>query len=163
MKIGDKVSVIDDNLSGSVKSFDAETVIFQDDFGFMHQYQLGQVIVRNDSWTDKLGHHAEAADSKAKSKKHHKKIFTLDLHIDKLTNNYQNYSSFERISLQQDKILEALEICKNSGIKKLEIIHGIGDGTLQNVVRELLEAKGLEFYDNALFQNQSGSVTVFLK
>jgi hypothetical protein len=38
MKIGDKVSVVDEDLSGVVTSVKGNIVVFKDEYGFTHQY-----------------------------------------------------------------------------------------------------------------------------
>lgn len=38
MKIGDKVSVVDEDLSGIVTSVNGNIVVFKDEYGFTYQY-----------------------------------------------------------------------------------------------------------------------------
>lgn len=38
MKIGEHVSVLDDDLGGTITSVHGETVVFRDTHGFTHQY-----------------------------------------------------------------------------------------------------------------------------
>lgn len=162
MKIGDSVSVIDENLNGVVRKMDQHSVAFEDQHGFMHHYPRSKVISRAEDWSAGINADYNKSTDKVSSKPARKSTFTLDIHFDKLKSGSKNYDAAERIALQREKVLEAIDYCKISGIRKLEIIHGIGDGTLQKMVRDNLEAKGMEFYDNALYLDQSGSVTVFL-
>ncbi len=162
MKKGDRVSVLDENLSGTVTKIDSKTVIFEDEHGFLHQYPIEKLIIRSEEWTGNITTDSGKSGKKKSSGSVRKSTFTLDLHFDRLTPDHKKYNSADRLALQKEKILETIDQCMRSGVRKIEIIHGIGDGTLQNMVRETLEAKGLEFYDNALYLDQSGSVTVFL-
>lgn len=162
MKKGDRVSVLDENLSGTVTAIDAETATFVDEHGFSHQYPIGKLILRTEDWAGNIITDSGKNTGRKSGGAIRKSTFTLDLHFDRLTSDPKNFSSAERLAIQKDKILETIEHCLRSGVRKIEIIHGIGDGTLQSMVRETLEAKGLEFYDNALYLDQSGSVTVFL-
>ena len=95
------------------------------------------------------------------SKKHNKKHLVLDLHFENLVSNPFDYESFERLLIQKEKLLEVINFCRKNRLKKLEIIHGIGDGTLQRMVLDVLESQtGLDFYNMAVLKNQSGSVFV---
>ncbi len=73
----------------------------------------------------------------------------LDLHFDQLVNNPDHYDSFERLFIQKQKLEETLDFCKFNKIKKLEIIHGIGDGVLQKLVFDTLKGKtNIEFEES---------------
>lgn len=45
MKIGDKVSVIDEDLKGNITSVHGENIVFRDEFGFTHQYSKHQLVL----------------------------------------------------------------------------------------------------------------------
>lgn len=85
----------------------------------------------------------------------------LDLHFESLVDQPSQYASLERIFIQKEKLIETIEFCKTHRLKKLEIIHGIGDGVLQKMVKEVLISQtGLDFYDLGILKEQSGSVMV---
>ena len=51
--------------------------------------------------------------------------------------------------IQREKLIEKLEYCRSNNMKKLNIIHGIGDGVLQNMVYEVLQGfMGIEYEDH---------------
>ena len=77
--------------------------------------------------------------SKHRSKKHDNKPFILDLHFENLVKKTVDYDAAERLFLQKEKLLQTLDYCRKNNLKKLEIIHGIGDGFLQKMVHEVLE------------------------
>ncbi|WP_346984144.1 hypothetical protein [Chryseobacterium sp. POE27] len=47
MKIGDKVSVVDEDLSGVVTSVNGNTVVLKDEYGFTHQYSKEKLVPKN--------------------------------------------------------------------------------------------------------------------
>ena len=85
----------------------------------------------------------------------------MDLHFNKLVDQPEKYDSFERLFIQKNKLLETLDFCKEHRIKQLEVIHGIGDGTLQKLVYDTLESQyGVTFYNKDILHHQSGAVIV---
>ncbi len=85
----------------------------------------------------------------------------LDLHFDNLVKNPGDYDSFERLFMQKEKLIEVLEFCRKNNLKRLEIVHGIGDGILQRMVWDVLESQvNIDFYNKEILHHQSGAVMV---
>lgn len=161
MNIGDKVSVLDEDLQGVIVSLQGEITIIRDDFGFDYQYHTDKLVLQNASLYEGLKIKDKYEYSAPKSKKHSKNEYRIDLHFHQLVKKPNEYDSFERLFLQKEKLIEALEFCRKNNIKKVEIIHGIGDGTLQKMVYEVLESQtGLDFYNKEILHHQSGVVIV---
>ena len=164
MKINDHVSVIDEDLSGIITSVHGNDVVFRDSHGFTHKYRTQNLVIRNDSVYEGILIEKKKEVGKSVSKKHQKNHMLLDLHFEKLVGDTSGYSSFERIFIQKERLLQTLEFCRKNHIKKIEIIHGIGDGTLQKMVFDVLEAQtDLEFHNKEILHHQSGTVLVYLK
>ena len=161
MKINDKVSVIDENLEGTITSVHGNVVVFKDEFGFTHQYPKEKLVLRNADFYDDIKVEKEEVSRKNSSKKNKNQPFVLDLHFEQLVDHPADYSSFERLFLQKEKLITTLEFCRKNRIKKLEIIHGIGDGVLQKMVVDVLRNQvNLEFEDHEFFYHSSASVLV---
>ncbi len=47
MKIGDTVSVVDEDLSGVITSVKGNVVVFKDEYGFTHQYPKEKLVPKN--------------------------------------------------------------------------------------------------------------------
>lgn len=164
MKIGEKVSVIDDDLKGIITSVKGETIVFKDEHGFTHQFNKTKLVLQNPSIYENLKPFQKTETSKSISKKHNKKHLVLDLHFENLVKNPNDYDSFNRIFIQKEKLREMMDFCRKNNLKKLEIIHGIGDGILQKMVYDyLLGQTDIEFEDQNLFYHSSGSVMVNFK
>ena len=162
MKIGDKVSVVDEDLYGIITSVIGNMVVFKDHYDFTHQFPKEKLLLRDESLYQNLKTETKSEVQKFNSKKHAKNNLVLDLHFEKLVRNTSDYNAYERLFLQKEKLLETIEFCKKNKVKKLEIIHGIGDGTLQKMVYEVLESQGkMDFHNNEILHQQSGAVIVY--
>lgn len=161
MKIGDKVSVTDDNLEGVITSVNGNTVVFKDEFGFTYQYPKEKLVARTPDLYKNINVEKKFEYSPPKSKKHNNSPYILDLHFHKIAGAEKITNSFERLFLQREKLLETLDFCRTHRLKRLEIIHGIGDGTLQKMVWDVLESQtNLDFYNKDILHHQSGAVMV---
>ena len=161
MKIGDSVAVIDEDLKGTVTSIHGNRIDFKDEYGFVYQYPAEKLVSHSPTLYENIRVENKPEYTPPKSKKHAANQLTLDLHFDQLVKNPQDYESFERLFLQKEKLMDTLDFCRRNRIKKLEIIHGIGDGTLQQLVTDVLKSQtGLDFYNQAILHHQSGAVMV---
>lgn len=161
MKIGDSVSVIDDVLTGTITSVKGDKITLRDSYGFTHTYHQSKVILRLPEIYESIPVKQKDEPNMSKSKKHQKNMMKLDLHFEKIVDNPNRYDSFERMMLQKEKLLETIEFCRTNKIKKLEIIHGVGDGVLQAMVLDVLESQPLlDFHNKEILADQSGAVIV---
>jgi hypothetical protein len=161
MKIGDKVSVVDEDLNGVITSVNGNIVVFKDEYGFTHQYPKEKLVPKISDFYENIKIVKKAEPQKNISKKHHKNLLVLDLHFENLVKNPHDYDSFERLFIQKEKLLEVIAFCRKNHLKRLEIVHGIGDGTLQRMVWDTLESQtNLDFYNKEILHHQSGAVMV---
>jgi hypothetical protein len=161
MKIGDKVSVVDEDLSGVVTSVNGNIVVFKDEYGFTYQYPKEKLVPKISEFYENIKIVKKAEPKKTVSKKHHKNQLVLDLHFENLVKNPHDYDSFERLFIQKEKLLEVISFCRKNNLKRLEIVHGIGDGILQRMVFDVLESQtSLDFYNKEILHHQSGAVMV---
>ncbi|MEA1850389.1 Smr/MutS family protein [Chryseobacterium sp. MHB01] len=161
MKIGDKVSVVDEDLSGIVTSVNGNIVVFKDEYGFTYQYPKEKLVPKSSDLYENIKIVKKPEPKKNISKKHQKSALVLDLHFHHLVKNPNDYDSFERLFIQKERLLETLSFCRKNHLKRLEIVHGIGDGVLQRMVWDILESQtGLDFYNKEILHHQSGAVMV---
>ncbi|WP_172283628.1 Smr/MutS family protein [Chryseobacterium sp. LAM-KRS1] len=161
MKIGDQVSVVDEDLSGVITSVKGNIVVLKDEYGFTHQYPKEKLVPKNASLYDNIKVVKKAEPQKITSKKHQKNHMVLDLHFHNLVKNPNDYDGFERLFLQKEKLIDTLSFCRKNHLKRLEIVHGIGDGVLQRMVLDVLESQAdLDFYNKEILHHQSGAVMV---
>ena len=161
MKIGDRVSVVDEDLSGVITSVKGNIVVFKDEYGFTYQYPKEKLVPKISEFYENIKVVRKAEPKKATSKAHQKSPMILDLHFHHLVKNPNDYDSYERLFIQKEKLVETLNFCRKHHLKRLEIVHGIGDGVLQRMVHDTLESQtNIDFYNKEILHHQSGAVMV---
>ena len=111
MKTGDKISVIDDNLKGTITSVKGDIVVFKDEHGFTHQERKENLVLQNPEIYENVTAVRKPESAKTLSKKHNRKHLILDLHFENLVNNPGDYDAFERIFIQKEKVRELEDGC----------------------------------------------------
>lgn len=161
MKKGDLVSVLDETTTGKIISVGKNFVKIEDEFGFEQKIEISKIILRDEEIYKYSKTIIKKETIKNNSKKKGENSRTLDLHFDKLIKDGKNIPSWERLEIQKEKLLEQLDYCRKNYIKKLNIIHGIGDGVLQEMVYDILRGQTeIEFEENDFFHQSSGNVWV---
>ena len=158
MKIGDLVSVIDDDLKGKISAFKGNLVQIEDEHGFHYEIEKAKIVPQNHNIYDDISVVSKKETSRIISKKNQTQPQFIDLHFENLVKKPQEYEPWERLMIQREKLIEKLEYCRNNHLKKLNIIHGIGDGVLQNMVHEVLQGfAGIEYEDHDFFYHSTGN------
>lgn len=164
MKVGDRVSVLDDDLKGKIISIKNEMIKIRDDYGFDYEFHQSKLVLQNQDFYQNISVNQKEDFSKIVSKKHQKNQLKLDLHFDKLVDFPNQYESWERFIIQREKLVETLEYCKEKSVKKLVIIHGLGEGVLQEMIYEVLRGySGVDFEENDFFRHQSTEIEVVFR
>lgn len=164
MKIGDAISILDEDFQGHIIAIQPNGYDIEDEFGFVYFFPKEKVIARDQSLYDNMIVSIKKESNKSISKKHKKEAFRVDLHFESLVKNTQQYQAYERLMIQREKLLEAIEFCKMHQLKRMIIIHGIGDGILQNMVHDVVRGlANAEYDEDGFFYHQSGSLEVIFK
>lgn len=165
--IGDKVLFKRENLKGRVVKINSHyklTVLSKD--GFEINVSVKD-LVKIEEGTDKADSYGEvlypkdisSGVIKSRIKKHRSQnVLKVDLHIELLTSNYHHMDNFEIMQIQLNECSRNIEIALNSKITKIEIVHGIGEGTLRHEVHKILRNYNLRFY----VTTDGGATEVFL-
>lgn len=161
MREEDWVSVLDEDLKGIVISTCNDKVQVEDEYGFRHWFYKNQLVSYNRSIYEKNTPVNKEKETKNISKKHYKKELKIDLHFDQLVDFPNDYKPWERLLIQKEKLIENLEYCRENSVKKLLIIHGLGDGILQEMVYDVLRGYAhIEYEENDFFKHSSAFVEV---
>ena len=164
MKIGDSISYLNEKKTGTVVAINRNLVKILDEYGFTEEVGLNEIVLRDESLYSKTPIERKVEGFKIKSKKKSTATRTLDLHFHLLVKNPNAYSAQARLEIQKENLIEMLEYCRKNPIKKLNIIHGIGDGVLQDLVFEVLNGfAGIEYEDQNIFHQSSGNVEVIIR
>jgi hypothetical protein len=86
----------------------------------------------------------------------------IDLHIDELVDSYSGLTNSEILSIQLERFEKEIQYCLSNGIKKLIVIHGVGNGKLkQEIVLILKTIDDITYYD-ASYKNYGFGATEIL-
>jgi hypothetical protein len=87
----------------------------------------------------------------------------IDLHIEELVPNAHQLSNAEMIQIQLKRFHAEMDQALRSHIKKIVFIHGVGNGTLKNAIRqELRSYPGVAFRDGNYFRYGSGATEIMI-
>ena len=65
----------------------------------------------------------------------------LDIHIEKLTNNWKHLSNLEILNMQLSEFEKYFELAVAHHLKEFIVIHGVGEGKLREEIHEILKYK----------------------
>lgn len=157
IQIGDRVSVLDDQLEGVVTRIEGNIITFQDEHGFDYQMPAGRLVVIGKELATRLpGDYVpvQKGDGKHKTSRKPSVTDTLDLHADKL--GIEHLPSGEILQLQLRKLKQYLNSIRRKHYRTFTIIHGEGQGVLKKEVIKILRSKGF----NHFWPINAGSIKV---
>ncbi|MBN2347277.1 MAG: DUF2027 domain-containing protein [Bacteroidales bacterium] len=90
-----------------------------------------------------------------------KELEEVDLHIQKIVDEYEGLSNGEIINIQMSRFTTALEGAILNKTKKIVFIHGVGNGKLKYELRKALETKYPDYkYQDASFKEYGYGATL---
>ncbi len=142
---GDKVSVLDDDINGTVLSVQSNRVTLESEDGFVMTFNVNELIKLNDSkdlYKNIGSHHLnqvkkEKEEPKPRSFVKEKKpsreipVPEFDLHIEKLAKNFKSMSNYDILTLQTETAKRHIDFAIKNRIPKIVFIHGVGEGILK--------------------------------
>ena len=156
LKIGDSVETIDDNVKGVVVAVEDDSLIIRTEDDFELRFLSKELIKISGIDIDikeedlhKVIHQELNTNKKSKPKK---KIYSqkieIDLHIHELIDDARHLSNFEILNIQLNKAQAQLDWAIDKRIKRVVLIHGVGQGVLKAELQTLFRRyENLEFYD----------------
>jgi len=176
-KIGDFVSVLDDDLVGNVSSIvdDIITILTTDGFelDFSSQELVKQEesssfkkhIFKNESLQDVVSE-KEPVKRKTvvkKAKERFEPTLEVDLHMHHLTNSTRGMTNHDMLNLQLDTARRQLEFAIRKRIQKVVFIHGVGEGVLKVELEYLFgRYSNVKFYDANYQKYGLGATEVYI-
>ena len=146
LKVGDKVTVLDEAISGTVSKVEGKTIYIETQDGFLMDFQASELlkmegkdslrsrIFSEHSFSDVLSEKEQNIKHKSvkvKPKDRNQPTMEVDLHIHNLVENERNLSNYDMLNLQLDTAKRKLEFAINKRIQKVVFIHGVGEGVLK--------------------------------
>lgn len=159
-EIGDHVAWIDDDLQGKVMAFQNQTLLIETTDGFEIKANANELVLLpaqnalKVDWEElqktKLSELQKPTANlpTKKDKKKKQAALEVDLHIHELVENTKYMSNFEMLNIQLDTAKRQIEFAKQKRIKRVILIHGVGQGVLKSELETLLRRdEEVNFYD----------------
>lgn len=175
LKAGDKVELLDDELSGVVEKVAAGEVEIRTPEGFTMKFPISEVVKIEEDLEDfeDEAHMEEILKEKqVKKKSSSKRVkpkernvppMEVDLHIHQLVNSSKNMSNHEILTLQLDTARHKLEFAMRKRIQKIVFIHGVGEGVLKMELEYLFgRYSNVKFYDADYQKYGLGATEVYI-
>ncbi len=88
----------------------------------------------------------------------------IDIHIERLTSNYRTLSNAQIVTMQLQFTEQTMRQAFATGMHRVVIIHGVGNGTLKQEVRKFLKRyEGIKVDDASFRKYGNGATVVYLK
>lgn len=176
MRIGDTVSVLDENISGEIIAITGDLVTITDQDGFNIDYSKKELVIEMGNITaNELSPHNLSEiilEKQSKKNTNSKKVkpkerklppMEVDLHIHQLTSSTRGMDNYDMLTLQLDTAKRQLEFAISKRIQRIVFIHGVGDGRLRADLEFLLNRyDNLEFYDADYQKYGVGATEVYI-
>lgn len=158
LSIGDKVTLIDDDIIGEITKIGIHSVWILTEDGFEMEFLKNNIIVLNQDQEIVIDPIILEEVLKEKDQKKEKKVaakkkkksppLEIDLHIEKLAYSIKNMSKFDMLNLQLETAKNNLEFAIKNNIQKVIFIHGVGEGVLKAELLYLLKKyNNIAYYD----------------
>ena len=176
MKIGDKVSVLDEDITGIITSIENNTIVVLTEDDFEVQYARNELVIMNMTISEKefisqplskIISEKEPRKVKKKPMLGSKKIkippMEIDLHIHQIVPNCSRLSSHEKLTIQLETVKNRLEFAFRKKIQRIVFIHGVGEGVLREEMHYLLKRyDNIDFYDADFQKYGVGATEVYV-
>jgi len=175
---GDKVSVLDEAINGTVVSVKNNEVLIETEDGFMMTFLVNELLKIQDS--SNLMNYIKRINldevvkektepkprSFVKEKKDKREVGVpeFDLHIEKLVPNKRGMSNYDILTLQTETAKRHIEFAIRNRIPKIVFIHGVGEGILKAELDFLLgRYDGIDFHDANYQKYGLGATEVYIR
>ena len=177
-EIGDKVAVLDDDISGVVIKVQNNEISVETTDNFVMTFFVNELIKINNSnelsgffSTQSLGSVLKDKEepkkrSFVKEKKSRKDEFVLevDLHIEKLVPSKRGMSNYDILTLQMETAKRQLDFAIKNRMPKVVFIHGVGEGVLKAELDFMLGRYDTISFQDANYQKYGlGATEVYIK
>ncbi len=175
-KKGDRVELLDDDLSGIVQEVTGAEIKIMTEDGFIMGFPADHLVKIkediNDIDTQEFDFQ-EILREKTSPKKHQSARtrskdkgappMEVDLHINQLVRSSKGMANHEMLNLQLDTARHKLEFAMRKRIQKVVFIHGVGEGVLKMELEYLLSRySNLKFYDADYQKYGLGATEVYI-
>jgi len=175
-QVGDKVMVLDDNISGVITKISGSTLTLESSEGFEFEFEAHELIpyknqnlssrIFGDQSLDEVIKEKEIPEKqkvpRIKPKERNLPPMEVDLHIHQLTTSTKNMNNYDMLNLQLETAKRQLEFAIRKRIPKVVFIHGVGEGVLKTELEYLFGKYNVKFYDADYQKYGLGATEVYI-
>ncbi|SNZ00331.1 Smr/MutS family protein [Flagellimonas pacifica] len=171
--IGDRVEVVDDDVSGEIQDVNGDRIMVMTDEGFSLQYGSKELVKIDNGIKVSNFEVARVKKEKEQPKKKTTEArrpkerntpkMEVDLHINQLVKSTKGLSNFDILNLQMEAAKRQLNFAIAKRIQKVVFIHGVGEGVLKEELNYLFNRyDNLKFYDADYQKYGLGATEVYI-
>ena len=171
-KIGEKVSFLKEVGGGIVQSYKNESVVIVEDNGFDREFMENDLVKIVGDQSNILHENFDIKDIIDETVSYQKDLgdiykkkdfWEIDLHTHAFMDSERGLTNGELLNHQLLEFKRFFRKAREKHIRKIVVIHGVGEGVLKAEIREFLQGEeGLEFYDADFRNYGKGATTVEL-
>lgn len=176
-KVGDRVAVLDEDISGSVVKISSNNVLIETADGFQLSFLASELIPNTniEDIAQNISTKFKAVDLKndnisnrkiasTKSKKERaKQVMEVDLHIHQLVNSSRGMTNYDMLNLQIETAKRKLDFAIAKRIQRIVFIHGVGEGVLKIELETLFRRyDNIKYYDANYQKYGLGATEVYI-
>ncbi|MBT8295456.1 MAG: DNA mismatch repair protein MutS [Gramella sp.] len=173
---GDRVELLDDDLSGIVEAVKGDNIEIKTEDGFVMSFPADHLVKIKDDINEidveefdlnevikEKTPPSRKQASRPKSKDKGAPPMEVDLHINQLVKSARGMSNHEILNLQLDTARHKLEFAIRKRIQKIVFIHGVGEGVLKMELEYLLgRYANVKYYDADYQKYGLGATEVYI-
>lgn len=176
-KIGDSVSVLDEDFSGKIVKVSSQIITIETVDGFELEFEKTSLIkIESTAFESQIFASKSTQDVIAekevtkrknkpvvKPKERNQATFEVDLHIHQLTKSSRGMTKHDMLNLQVDTAKRQLEFAMQKRIQKVVFIHGVGEGILKLELQYLFDRySNVKHYDANYQKYGLGATEVYI-
>jgi hypothetical protein len=177
-EINDTVSVLDDDLSGTITNIEGSEITVATTNGFDLKFESNELVkIKDPRMMSRSLFSSKSLESvlsekeskkrqnppKISSKERTQPAMEVDLHINQLVKNSRRMQNHEMLDLQLETAKRRLEFAIQNRIQRIVFIHGVGEGVLKLELEYLFKRyEGLKFYDANYQKYGQGATEVYI-
>ncbi len=177
-EIGDKVAVLDDDISGVVVKVQNDQISVETTDSFVMTFFVNELVKTNNSNDLSSFFSTQSLGSVLKDKEEPKKrsfikekrsrkdefVLEIDLHIEKLVPSKRGMNNYDILTLQMETAKRQLDFAIKNRMPKVVFIHGVGEGVLKAELDFMLgRYEGISFQDANYQKYGLGATEVYIK
>lgn len=178
-KPGDKVAFLNEKGGGVIAKIEGFKIFVLDETGFERSFRSDEICIVHSSNYDGIDPELAQKILEEKENLNHKNfskkvgrtgvlkpidVWEIDLHIEEILDSHLGMSNTEILQRQLSILRSLYNQAINKHIRRLIIIHGVGEGVLKTEVRLFLQGKeGVEYFDADYKEYGKGATQVEIR